>query len=240
MNCFILSTNLCKLLHSNCEMCKLFFVLVLLLFFCFFFHKGHQNWWSGRTIYTVEPEQTWAAGPVAPLAWASQVSDWWDWRRKTNSSLPNLFVSCISARPLTQATIADSLQWGYSVVISAIHPFLLFLLKKWERRRNQLNNCFCHLCVMFLACASSVATITAASLHRAILAIHFCPEFFFHSPRIFFFLSIGLFPSVFHPNFFSFTRTIFLSLHWAISIRFHPEFFFHSHGQFFFLSIGLF
>jgi hypothetical protein len=61
----------------------------------------------------------------------------------------------------------------------------------------------------------------------------FSSRILFHSHRQFFFLSIGLFLSVFIQNFFSFTRTIFLSLHWAIlAIRFCSRRFLHSHGQF--------
>ncbi len=218
MNCFILSTNLCKLLHSKCGMCKLFFVLVLFFSFLSPFHKGHRNWWSGQTSYTVEPEQTWAAGPVASWAWHREcLTDEID-TRKTNS-LPNLFISYFWAWPLTQATIADSLQWGCYVVISAIHPILLFLFEKWERRRNQTSmltdNCFCHLRIMFLACAYSMATITEF-LHWAILAIQFCWEFFFIHNEFFSFCPLGYF----HP--------------------FSSRISFHSHGQFFFLSIGLF
>jgi hypothetical protein len=96
------------------------------------------------------------------------------------------------------------------------------------------------------------------SLHLAIFAIRFCSRRFFYSHGQFFFLSIGLFPSVFIQNLFSihmdnfffsplgyfairfcsrrfflFTQTIFLSLHWAIlTIRFFSRKLFHSHGQF--------
>jgi hypothetical protein len=129
----------CKLMHSKCGMCKLFFVLVLFFFF-FFFHKCHRKWWSGRTIYTVEPEQTWAAGPVASLAWRSEVSDWWDWHRKT-ISLPNLFVSCFSARPFTQATIANSLQWG--VVMLLFQPFIRFLCFFWRNEKGDETKLWC-------------------------------------------------------------------------------------------------
>jgi hypothetical protein len=63
------------------------------------------------------------------------------------------FVSCFSARPLTQATIADSLQWGCDVAISAIHPFLLEKNEKADQTNfdadPQLFR-FCHLCIIFL------------------------------------------------------------------------------------------
>jgi hypothetical protein len=136
----------CKLLHSKCRVCELFFVLLLLLFFFFFFHKGHRNWWTGRTIYTVEPEQTWAAGPLASLALHRKcLTDEIDIEKQILYQICSFHVFQPDRLPGLQLRTLSS--GGCYVVISAIHPFLLFLLEKWERRRNQtlmpIDNCFC-------------------------------------------------------------------------------------------------
>jgi len=163
--------------------------------------------------------------------------------------LPNLFLSCFLARLLAYPGYNPgfvSLQWGCYVVIFTIH---LFLLEKWERRRGNQLWCrggptivFAIFVSCFLACAYSLATITESLHWWAILAIHFLSRIFFHSHGIFFFLSIGLFPSIFIQNFFSLTQDKFsFSPLGYFSHPFLSRNFFHSHGIFFsFSPLGYF
>ncbi len=168
-------------------------------------------------------------------------------RRQNKFFLPNLFLSCFLARPLAYPGYNPglvSLQWGCYVVIFTIH---LFLLEKWERRRGNQLWCrggptivFAIFVSCFLACAYSLATFME-SLHWAILAIHFHPEFFFSHTDKFSFSPLGYFSHPFFvQKFFPFTLNYFSFSPLGYFHPFSSRIFFHSHGQVFFLSIGLF
>jgi len=124
-----------KLMHSKCGMCKLFFVRVVFVFFFFSQMSSEVMKW---------PDYLYSRARTDLSSWSGSffgMAEWSVWLMRLTPK-NNFFTKFVCFMFFSSTVYPGyyrelSPMGGCYVVISAIHPFPLFLLEKWERRRKQ-------------------------------------------------------------------------------------------------------